>query len=342
MKQQCILLILLLTTFGAFTMEQELDIREDGKPRKLVLPFEYFKRKETDEFIPVHECAFAAIDLQKQSHFIPVVGQLRPDIGVVVTDGKKILAFNVHLLNHLDSMGSIMRKHLDLSEENEPNRFARIYGTHENAPRAQCKFLIDSRGDNPERRMARIQRYVATKLAVNDSSKVYCSGVSVSVNPQGIIDINTQTHGVYASAPFNIAVRADDLFETGADGAKRIKFYSIDPIKEDVLMVDNDELDVSKDFLRKEVEALALIQWLKENKKQADWLSEGNSIKVRYPHEMPKLSIPARLQLYEGLLLQHQNQYYRQGLGKEREELTAQMNKYAGTQPFYQSCRGEK
>jgi len=331
MKQQCIFLILLLTTFSIGAMEQELDISEDGKLHKIRLPFEYLERKPDDKFSPVYECAFTVIDLKKQTNIIPVVWNVRDNVAAFITDGKKLLALNVTEVSCLAIMQELMKKYLDLSEQNADNRFAHTFGTRESSP-------FGSQESKPSPLHIAATNSIVTQLAVQYNHVFYAN---YSVNTLlHMSEVNEYTHGVYMHAPFSVAARPDTLFEMRNDKAvpKIIKLYSIDPTKENILMLDNVELDVSKQFLRYSCcfNQETIVQWLLEKKKQKEWLAQGDSIQLRYPQEMPKLPLLARLKLYEGVLHQQQMKYYRQELSKERAEVLQNADKYRCSQPFYE------
>ena len=86
----------------AYAMWVNLDLQGTGSFTKINLPFEYYQRQPNDKFTLIHQGGYKIYDIEKSQNEVVVLGYFRPCIGIVVTDGKKLIAFHKHSTNALD------------------------------------------------------------------------------------------------------------------------------------------------------------------------------------------------------------------------------------------------
>jgi hypothetical protein len=327
------LLFIIFSFSSLCAMEkQSLDIYEDGVLRQKHLPFHYFQAKPNDRFVPVFEGGFAEVDLQDERNLVVVIGPLYHQTALAITDGERLLAVNHYKFNKRESLKALIKERgFDISQENSSNVCGRLFRTLQVTNESQINRLLEN-NEHPKKFKA-LGKYVGNILHTH-SVTGSCLPI---IERNGISMINAHTYGVYALAPFFVAVRADDAFEVDEHAHKKsIKFYSIDPCKENVLMLDNHLLGLDKSFVADDVEPSLLQKWLKTHDIENDWEDEGEKIVAYYPEEMPPFSIGAHWTIYEELLELMRDRGYSDNFKKERTWLLKHAEKNLNKLAYYQ------
>lgn len=165
-----------------------------------------------------------------------MIGPLRPCIGIIITDGKKLIAFHKHSNNSLESMLKIVKSNLDLSDNK--NVFAYIYTTLDAREWASNKRSLIH--DNKTHTQVVDQIKDSLKTIEIPDSNIGVGRYSLLKNESGVKPENQQQKhadfslGRYDLAETCVAVRMNDIFGKKESGEKKVKLFSIDPYTEDV------------------------------------------------------------------------------------------------------------
>lgn len=197
------------------------------------MPYPYFKKKPTDHLQLIHQGGYKVYEIAQAQNEVAVIGYLRPCVGIAVTDGIKLIVFHKFSQNSMNSMESIIRKHLNVRDPSK--LFAHIYTTRDDED-WERRDRTNSHGGNDQRKyITEIKNYLCSKLNfIRTHVPARFFNILDSKNRRLFIVEDYGINGRYDYAALCVAVRLDELFQKNALGFDEIKFTSIDPYTEDV------------------------------------------------------------------------------------------------------------
>lgn len=205
-----------------------LDLTGEGNFTHISLPFTYYERQSTDRPTLIHQGGYKVYDLANKND-VAVIGPLRPCIGIVVSDGVKLIAFHKHCTNSLESMGKIIQGNLNLL--NKDNLHARIYTSKDDIEWKQNNRQLMHGGKSHVDEVKSIKDFLNQTIGIPREK--------IPAHMKNLRDEKERLFyafgvlGRYELAEICVAVRLSDVFELSND-KKQIKFSSIDPFTEDV------------------------------------------------------------------------------------------------------------
>ena len=223
---------LLAISSNTYAIQTSLDLHGDGKLTKINIPFKYFQQQPDDNFTLIHELFYKIYDIKDSEHEVVVLGPLRPCIAIVVTDGKRLVAFHKHSSNALDvdlqgSLQQTLQKNLDLNPNNEFLR-ARIYTTKDVVRWVEMERSELHKGKTLDEAIEDVR--VALEAVGIPSDHIMVDQWNLRVPPKNEYLYEHSYLGNYGNAMEFVAIRIIDLY----DKHNNIKFFSIDPYNEDI------------------------------------------------------------------------------------------------------------
>jgi hypothetical protein len=205
---------------------QKLDLQGNGVMTEVELPFEYLRRKPGVWYALVHQGGYKVYDLQKSDpKAVAIMGPLDPCIGIVCTDGKKMILFHKHYTNSLKSILEILKKEFAKPAE----LLIRMFTVYDAIDDKNDEFGRVHMCKTPEDELAHITKTLTTAL------KVSSKNVLVKIFPcceirNGVLSYRYSEDflGRYACAGCYVAVELANLFEKQQDGVT-IRLFSVDP-----------------------------------------------------------------------------------------------------------------
>jgi len=205
-----------------------LDLDGSGKKQKIELAFPYYHPKPDDKLSIIYQGGYKVYDTEVNKNDIPVIGMLHPCIGVVVTDGLKVIAFHKHFSNSLNSLIDIIKKHINLEDPNKV--WARLYTVKNDKLWSEKFIFAHNNKASVIDELKSIKDFLATII---DRKNIVAQAYNL-LNQKGEPKYPDFSLGLYDCAELYVAVQVRNLFEK-SDGTKKIKFYNIDPFQEDAL-----------------------------------------------------------------------------------------------------------
>lgn len=203
-------------------VKNELDIHGDGQRTPIPLFFEYFKRQEGDEFSLITQGAYRVFDVSPESSQVVILGLLDSSLGIVATDGKKLVALHKFSNNSLDHMVALLQENLDA---NYPENFdIHIYTSVD--PLEWRDRSRDHENKGYMEVIDDVSNTLKEKLSVADGKQIKTS-VNLNLRHQ------KKPLDLYDRAHMCVAVRLNDLFTD----KKNLKFSSIDFVAENVFNI---------------------------------------------------------------------------------------------------------
>ena len=205
----------------------ELDLFQNGQITQVHLPFAYYERQPDDNFTMIHQGGYKVYDVERDWCEVAVIGPVRPCIAVAVTDGQKVVVFHKHSTNSLEHMGSIIAKHLDLSDSS--NLYGRIFTTRDDVEwqmsRRSCMHANKTHA----------QAVLDTKNTLEElgfqRSNVPATLFNLRAN--GELNYADDALGYFEYAEVTTCLALKNLF-VQKDEKKCLQFFSTDFVKEDV------------------------------------------------------------------------------------------------------------
>ncbi|MBW8310248.1 MAG: hypothetical protein K0M45_11565 [Candidatus Paracaedibacteraceae bacterium] len=201
-----------------------LDTHGEGKQR-VYLPLEYYKRQEKDNFSIVYQVYYKLYHISESYGRVAVLAPLSPCIGIVVTDGIKLITFHNHFSISSRSMLEVIQENLDLSDPN--NLYARLYSAKNDDEWRSRSESKNHGGKSHQQEIEDLRRLLMDHL------KIPPRHLSFDLPDVDSSSVRRETLLKYEDAVLSIAVRLDVVFEE-LGSRKRINFMAIDPITEDV------------------------------------------------------------------------------------------------------------
>lgn len=211
------------------THKVSLDLEGDGHRTSVNLPFNYYQRQDGDRLTLIHQGGYKVYTIQGNQNDVAVIGTLRPCIGIVVSDGVKLIAFHKHSISSLESMSAIIQENLNLSDKK--NLYARIYTTQDDIE-WELANRQSAHGGNTHREEIKIIKDFLNQGMGLIREQIPAEVMNMRDGCGNLIHKDLEL-GRYELAELCVAVRLKDAFET-IKGKKQIKFTSIDPHTEDV------------------------------------------------------------------------------------------------------------
>jgi hypothetical protein len=210
----------------------ELDLYRNGSKQKVSFSFQYYcSDKEKDKLSFIHQGGYKVFDVSADSSEVAIIGPLRPCIGIVVTDGTKLIAFHKHSTNSFDSLQKIIGRHLDLSAANKANLHARIFTVRDDQEWAEHNRSSMHDGKDHMASVLHIKDFLHHALGFT-RTQIPASLYNLRT-PDGKMKYPELYFGNYEFAEMTVAVKINTVFET-INGVKNIKLYLADPFAEDV------------------------------------------------------------------------------------------------------------
>lgn len=200
-----------------------LDLHGTGELTAVKLPFPYCEPGKEQKLVTIHEGGYQVFDVATDTDKVVTIGPLQPCIGVVITDGKKLLTFHKSASCSLDSMVSIIKENLDLSD---PSKIcAKLYTVH-NALMWSDLFEIALHGGRThQEEVKRIKDKICSEC------KVERGQVSASLFHTPEVEGARSELGIYRNSELYLAVNIKKLFE-GADTDKSLNLVTCCPLAE--------------------------------------------------------------------------------------------------------------
>ena len=185
----------------------------------------YYKRQPDDRFTLIHEFSYKVYGLkdEENQNEVAVIGPLSPCVGIIVTDGEKLIAFHKNYMNAVDP----------------------------DIPGSLTQVIIDNLNikDNPAKLIAGIYAddYKSSSLKEQHDNK--SREETIKDITDALITIGFQEESIhnitYDISPFSyvidpllyVVIRIDDPYIFAENGVKKLKLANISPITEDVLNI---------------------------------------------------------------------------------------------------------
>jgi hypothetical protein len=236
-KKLCFVLLAVQVSLSAFSTETDgsaLDLQGDGHITRVKLPFKYYEKQNNDQLTLIHQGGYKVYNIANQQNDVAVVGPLRPCIGIVVTDGVNLVTLHKHSTSSLESMGSILKKHLDLS--NSENLYARIYTTRDDIEWNEKKRQPMHAGKTHTQEVISIKDFLENTGIIRTRIDAGLQPLRKKLQNNSISGDKIFADGflgMYEISELCVAIRINNVFET-VGTKKQIKFSSIDPFAEDI------------------------------------------------------------------------------------------------------------
>jgi hypothetical protein len=208
---------------GSF-VQALLDTHGEGKQR-VYLPLEYCKRQEKDNFSIVYQGYYKLYHISESQDKVAVLAPLSPCIGIVVTDGVKLMAFHKHFSTSSRSMLEVIQENLNLSDPD--NLYARLYSAKNDDEWRKRAESENHGGKSHQQEIKGLRRLLMNHLRIPHRHILF------DLPDVDSSSVRRETLLKYEDAVLSVAVRLDVVFEE-LGSKKRINFMSIDPITEDV------------------------------------------------------------------------------------------------------------
>jgi len=219
------------------TESVDFDLVGDGQLTTINVAFRYYERRSEDCLTFIDQGGYKVYDISVDTKDVAVIGPISPCIGIVVTNGDKLIAFHKHSTNSFQSMKDIIGKELDLS--NKENLYARIYSAKDNEEWVKNGRQLMHNDKSHLQELEIIENFFHQEIGINQGQVLsdlwdlrdsegknrYLSWADGKYN-----EIETKYEHIYTY----IAVQLNDIFKETKEGVKQIKFSSIDPYNEDI------------------------------------------------------------------------------------------------------------